>query len=345
MSHRQITQNERYLIHHHLRQGICPAGIGRMLNRHRSTIGREVRRNVHGNGAYIDWIAQEHANGRRSRSRKGPQFSSEQWSLISRYLQQDWSPEQVSLVFCLYAVVNISHETIYRYIWKDKRNGGVLYRHLRQSGKQKRKRYGAHDSRGILRGKRDISERPEAAEKRLEKGHFEVDLVHGDRSHGCILTLVDRKTRLVFIRKLKDKSMEEVGRALVPVIRHHQIRTITADNGSEFHNYKRVESLTGVKFYFAKPYHSWERGTSENTNGLIRQYLPKQASMVDVTQWDCNAIAQRLNSRPRKILNLSTPEQAHYGLPTLLRSKVESRCSISLKSIENPFGSEVRQNE
>lgn len=170
------------------------------------------------------------------------------------------------------------------------------------------------NSRGILRGKRDISERPEAADKRLGKGHFEMDLVHGDRSRGCILTLVDRKTRLVFIRKLKDKSIEEVGKALVPVIRHHQIQNITSDNGPGFHDYKRVETLTGVKFYFAKPYPSWERGTSENTNGLIRQYLPKWMSMTRVTQWDCNAIAQRLNRRPRKILNLTIPEEAHYGL-------------------------------
>lgn len=313
MNHTQITRVERYLIHEHLRQGHNYSEIGRMLRRHRSTISREIHRNYHADRGYYDYIAQERCNGRRSRTRKKSQFSPEEWARVRQFLEMDWSPEQVSLVFDEHELLSISHETIYRYIWKDKEEGGELYRHLRQSCKQRRKRNGAHDSRGILRGKRDISERPEAAEERLEKGHVEIDLVHGARSRDCILTLVDRKTRWVSIRKLKDKTMGEVNRALVPVIRRHQIKTLTADNGSEFHDYKRVEKLTGATFYFAKPYHSWERGTNENTNGLIRQYLPRSRSMAETSQWDCNAIAQKLNSRPRKVLDLCSPNQAHYA--------------------------------
>lgn len=315
MIHKQITREERYLIHHHLRQGYCPAEIARMLHRHRSTISREIRRNVHGNGSYIDWIAQKHCNGRRRLTRKKPQFKPRQWAMVCRLIRLDWSPEQISLVLELYAVMRISHQTIYRHVWRDRHRGGTLYRHLRQSRKRRRKKYRSSDSRGVLRGKRGLSERPEAASQRLEKGHFEVDLVHGSGMRDCILTLVDRKTRLVLIRKLKDKSMQEVTAALVLRL---QARTVTADNGSEFHEYGRIERLTGVKFYFAAPYHSWERGTSENTNGLIRQYLPKGISMSGLTQWECNAITKRLNRRPRKILNLSTPEQAHYDLPRLL---------------------------
>jgi IS30 family transposase len=219
----------------------------------------------------------------------------------------------VSLVFNHYGVLSISHETIYRYIWRDKKNGGRLYRHLRQSPKLRRKRYRSYDSRGVQRGKRGLGERPAGATSRSEKGHFEVDLMHSTRSSDCLLTLVDRKTRLVIIRKLKDKTMDEVSGALIPLVREHEIRTLTADNGTEFHAYARVEWLTGATFYFAAPYHSWERGTSENTNGLIRQYVPKRMSMAGITQWQCNAIARRLNTRPRKILNLSTPEEAHYG--------------------------------
>ena len=318
MRHKQITQDERYLIHHHLRQGLCPAQIARLLHRHRSSISREIRRNVHGNGSYIDWIAQKHANGRRRLSRKGPQFKPRQWAMVCRLIRLDWSPEQISLVLEFHAVMWISHQTIYRYVWQDKRRGGTLHRHLRQCRKRRRKKYRSSDSRGVLRGKRGLSERPEAANQRLEKGHFEVDLVHGSGMRDCILTLVDRKTRLVFIRKLKDKSMPEVADALVALVRQFRIRTVTADNGSEFHDYGRIERLTGVKFYFAAPYHSWERGTSENTNGLIRQYLPKGTSMAGVTQWECNAIAKRLNRRPRKILNLNTPEEAHFGRSHLL---------------------------
>ena len=315
MSYSQITREERYLIHHHLMQGLCPSEIGKLLKRHRSTISREIWRNRRRNrfGSYIVYQAQHHANGRRSRCRRGPRYSQEEWALIRHFIEKQWSPEQVSLVFGYYEVLRISHETIYRYIWKDKKNGGRLYRHLRQSPKLRRKRHRTNDSRGVLRGKRGLAERPEAANLRLEKGHFEVDLMHSAKSRDCLLTLVDRKTRLVFIRKLKDKSMGEVNSALISAVRHFEIKTLTSDNGTEFHDYKRVEELTGVTFYFAAPYHSWERGTSENTNGLIRQYVPKRASMAGVTQWDCNAIADRLNTRPRKILSLSTPEEAHYG--------------------------------
>ena len=311
MSHKQITQEERYLIHEHLRQGHNAAEIARMLCRPRSTISREIRRNLHDGRGYYVWIAQWHANGRRSRSRRKSQFSPQEWSLVSFCLRLDWSPEQISLTFRAEGVLRISHETIYRYIWKDHKRGGDLWRHLRQSRKRRRKRYRRPDSRGVLRGKRSLGERPAEAEKRLRRGHVEVDLMHG-RSKHCVLTMVDRKTRFLEIRKLKDKTMPEVNRALIRLIHKHRVKTVTADNGSEFHDYKHIEVLTGVKFYFAAPYHSWERGTCENTNGLIRQYLPRSQSMADLTQWACNAIAWRLNSRPRKVLNLLRPHDVHH---------------------------------
>jgi IS30 family transposase len=311
MNHKQITQTERYLIQEHLRQGFNASEIARMLKRHKSTISREIRRNLHDNRGYFYWIAQWHANGRRSRTRKKSQFSSGEWSMVRFFLRLDWSPEQISLTLRWDRMLLISHETIYRYIWKDQKSGGDLYRHLRQSGKRRRKRYRRPDNRGVLRGKRELSARPAAANQRLEKGHVEIDLMHGG-SKDCLLTMVDRKTRWVAIQKLKEKSMEEVNKALIVMIRRHQVRTVTADNGSEFHDYKRIERLTGAIFYFAAPYHSWERGTCENTNGLIRQYVPRGQSMTGITQWRCNAIARRLNTRPRKVLNLRTPEAAHY---------------------------------
>ena len=312
MSHKQITQDERYAIHHYRLQGLCAAEIARRLGRHRSTIGREVRRNLHAEKSYIARIAQAHANGRRSRSRKVAQFTVEQWAAVARLILEDWSPEQISLLLRRDNILQISHETIYRYIWQDKRAGGHLYLHLRQHLKRRRKRYRSRDSRGRLQGKRALAERTSEANDRSEIGHVEADLVHGTGSRDCILTVVDRKSRLVAIRKLKDKSMREVNRALIKVIRQFNIKTVTIDNGSEYHDYKRIERLTGVKFYFAAPYHSWERGTSENTNGLIRQYLPRGTSMAKLDQWICNAIALRLNRRPRKILGLDTPEQAHF---------------------------------
>ena len=331
MSYRQIAQEERYTIHYHLRQGYSQAQIARILKRSRSTISREVRRNAQaGTGRYFPNIAQKKAQGRRRFSRYGPQFSAKQWAIACHFLQKDWSPEQISLVLRSRGILHMSHETIYRYIWRDKKSGGLLYKHLRQSSKRRRKRYRAYDSRGVLKGKRGLDQRPKAANERLHKGHFEIDLVHGAASRACILTLVDRKTRLVIIHKLKDKSMKDVAKGLIKLIRKHGIKSITADNGSEFHDYKRVERLTGIKFYFAAPYHSWERGTSENTNGLIRQYLPKNQSMTGVTSVACNKIAKKLNTRPRKILNLKTPEGAHYGKSLLLHFTLDSKAGYIL---------------
>ena len=329
MRYKQITHRERYIIHYHIRQGFSQTEIARLLGRSPSTISRELRRNGQiGTGRYYDNIAQKQAQGRRRMSRYGPQFNAKQWATVCHFLGKDWSPEQISLVLRSRSILRISHETIYRYIWRDKKCGGLLYKHLRQSSKRRRKRYRGYDSRGVLKGKRGLGQRPKAANDRLHKGHFEVDLVHGSRARDCILTLVDRKTRLVLIHKLKDKNMKDVANVLVKLIRQHGIKTVTADNGPEFHDYKRVERLTGIKFYFAAPYHSWERGTSENTNGLIRQYLPKNTSMAHLFQRECNSIAKKLNSRPRKILNLKTPEGAHYGKSLLLHFIVDSRLLV-----------------
>jgi IS30 family transposase len=207
--------------------------------------------------------------------------------------------------------LRISHETIYRYIWRDKEKGGLLHLHLRQQPKLRRKRYRSNDHRGVLQGKRHIDERPQEAKDRSELGHFEIDLVHGKWGLECIMTLVDRKSRFLIIRKLRNKTMREVNRKLLPVIRKFGIKTITADNGCEFHGYKKLEAKSPVKFYFATPHHSWERGTVENTNGLIRQYLPKKESMTGLEQYMCNWIARKINRRPKKVLSLKTPEESH----------------------------------
>jgi IS30 family transposase len=164
-----------------------------------------------------------------------------------------------------------------------------------------------------LAGKKDITERPAPIEERTEIGHWEVDTVMGSPDKHCVVTMVERKTGLVAIGKLKNRTKEEVKKRIVNLIRtqQHPALTMTADNGTEFHTYKRIERLTGVDFYFAKPYHSWERGTNENTNGLIRQYLPKRKSMAHVTQRDCTRIADRLNNRPRKRLDFRTPRECY----------------------------------
>ncbi|GAB2191546.1 hypothetical protein MAH1_31540 [Sessilibacter sp. MAH1] len=206
---------------------------------------------------------------------------------------------------------SISYETIYQYIWEDKRNGGTLWQLLRQSSKKRRKRYNAYDSRGRLTNKKSISERPLSVENKRFFGHWEIDTVFGKGSKHCIVTLVERKSKYLLIGKLPNKSTKELNQRVLKLILQNasRFKTITADNGTEFHQYQAIEELSGVTFYFATPYHSWERGLSENTNGLIRQYLPKNQSMESVTQHQCNYIAKQLNQRPRKCLRYKTPEE------------------------------------
>jgi len=310
MTYHQITSEERYILATLRKQGFTQAEIARELGRHRSTIGRELKRNsARFDGCYRPSKAIERTAGRRSRSRRNQRFTRADLRLVDAQLRQLWSPEQI----CgrLRGTLSISHETIYRHVWRDRILGGSLYACLRGARKRRRKRYGAYDSRGRLAGKRHISERPLAAELRSEIGHWEIDTVIGNGDHHCLVTVVDRKTGFVVIGKLRARTKEHTNHRTVRLMRRHpqRFKTITADNGTEFHDYARLERATGVAFYFATPHHSWERGTNENTNGLIRQYVPKGTSMAKLSQHRCNAIARALNNRPRKRLGFKTPQE------------------------------------
>src|SRR5262249_12705915 len=284
MRYHQIAREERYTLAALRKQVPRPsnAQIARLLERHPSTISRELRRNsTPYDGAYRPSRAQEQANGRRSRSRRNGRFSSEHWRLVEQLLRDDLSPEQISGRLRRDQVLHISHETIYQRIWNDKRRGGTLFRRLRQRPRY-RKRYGTNEKRGRLPGKRHIADRPLIADQRQELGHWEMDTVIGSNTtNDCILTLVERRTGCVLIAKPPARNAAAVNRRLLQILNEQPdlFRPITADNGTEFHAYEQVERVTGVLFYFATPYHSWERGTNENTNGLIRQYLPKRTTM------------------------------------------------------------------
>ena len=314
MTYRQLTSEERYMLAALRRQGLNQAEIARSLGRHRSTVCREVRRNsTKADGHYRAFTAQERTQGRRSRSRRNQRFTAEDFALVDGLLCRQWSPEQVAGYLARTGQLSISHETIYRHVWRDKREGGLLYTHLRGARKRRRKRYGSYDSRGRLAGKRMISERPAAVEARRQMGHWEIDTVMGTGSKDCIVTLVERKTGLLLIGKLAGRTTEALNRRVIHLIKRQggPFKTITSDNGTEFHAYQRIEGRTGVAFYFATPHHAWERGSNENTNGLVRQYLPKGRSMAGVSQPRCNAIARELNARPRKRLGFRTPLECY----------------------------------
>ena len=311
----QITAGERYALMVLQKQGLCPAAMARALGRHRSSITRELVRNAtNHDGYYRPQLADWYARGRRSRSRRNTQFTARAWQFVRFLLKEDWSPEQIAGWLQRFRILSISHETIYRYVWRDKATGGDLHTHLRCAPKRFRKRYGQRDSRGRLAGKRRIEERPAAANTRAEFGHWEADTMLGDSQGGpCILTMVERKSGFVAIGKLQRRAGTELNQRAQRLIQAQPrpVHTITVDNGTEFHSYAALEMKVDARFFFATPHHAWERGTNENTNGLIRQYLPKRQSMAPLTQHACNHIAAKLNRRPRKRLGFRTPEECY----------------------------------
>ena len=312
VEYRQLTHGERYAMANMLHQGYSYRAIARVLGRAVSTISRERCRNAtRHDGAYRAEKAQQYAVARRKRTRKKSQYARQEWRKVERLLAGRWSPQQIVGRSRALGQRTMSKETIYRHVWRDRRAGGVLWKQLRILSKFGRKRRGSPATRGRLIGKRHISERPARVQQRRQLGHWEGDTVMGSDQRHCVLTLVERVSGYVVVKKLSARTKEQARVALSQAIAElkGKVRTITLDNGTEFHDYERVEQEHAVKFYFATPYHSWERGTNENTNGLIRQYLPKGSCMRHIGQARCNRIAVELNNRPRLRLGFKTPSE------------------------------------
>jgi len=312
----QLTEPERYTLSVLKRQGCSFRCIAEVLQRSPSTISREVARNatvVQGKPRplYVPSKAQEHANGRRSRSRRVKQHDQAVYAQVESLLvEQQWSPEQIA--HQLVERVGISHMTIYRHVRRDQRQGGCLYKHLRQGGKRRRKRTFGPEKRGKLANKPMIDSRPETVEQRQEVGHWEGDTVMGAAcERDCLLTLVERSTGLALVMKLPHRTVRAVNRAALHAIQTSGLpfTTITWDNGTEFHGYRALEHAAGIRCYFAYPHHPWERGSNENFNGLLRQYFPKGKSLARIRQADCNSVVAKLNQRPRKRYGFQSPEQ------------------------------------
>lgn len=314
MTYDQLTLDERYTISKLRMAGFGAVRIGEIMGRHRSTIHREVERNsiaILDRTTYCPTKAQKKRNGRLRMSRRGRQHQVSEYVRVEQLLKKQWSPEQVASTLKKQGEFAISHQTIYRHVRRDWKAGGKLYLQLRHRYKRRKRHYGL-ERRGRLQGKRMIDERPAEVEARQQPGHWEIDTVMGAGSEKpCIVTLVERATGYVLIGKLPNRTTMATNKRIIALIKASGLPflTLTPDNGTEFHNYRAIETATGVTVYFAQPHHPWERGTNENTNGLIRQYLPKGVSMADVTQAQCNMIAYKLNTRPRKRYGYDTPQQ------------------------------------
>ena len=317
MSYNQITQEERYQIYALLKAGNNQTEIAMILNRHKSTISREIRRNT-GLRGYRPQQAQRLADQRKD-DKACPRIGDTVWADVVRLIRQEWSPEQVSLWLKAEYSICVSHEWIYHYILQDKLSGGDLYRHLRCQ-KQRRKRYGSYNRRGQIVDRISIDERPAVVDARSRFGDWELDTIIGKGHQQVIVSLTERKSRYTLIHKVKRKTAADVSKAIIRLLLplNNHVKTLTSDNGKEFAEHKTIAQTLNADFYFAHPYASWERGLNENTNGLIRQYFPKNKDFTSITQKEINHVMDKLNNRPRKCLGIKTPTQVLLGInPTV----------------------------
>ena len=272
----QLTEGQRYQISALLKAGPSQQAIAEILEVSPSTISRELERNT---GKRGDRPKQAHIKSERRRqiARKQIKMTVGVVRLIETKIKLDWRPEQVSGWLAAEEVIQISHERIYQHIWADKRAGGELFKHLRQSHKKRKKRYGSKDKRGQIRNRISIDERPEVVETKTRIGDWEIDTVIGKNHKGALVTLVDRVSKFTLIKKVDNKQAKVVTEATVTLLTPYldQTHTITADNGKEFAGHESLSEQLETNVYFAHPYASWERGLNENTNGLIRQYFVK----------------------------------------------------------------------
>ena len=311
MSYTQLTEVKRYQIYTLLKIDFTQAAIAAEIDVNPGTISREIARNS-GKRGYRPKQANEQALERRQKAEKHCRMTNDVKARVVEYLQQDWSPEQISGYLKLSGGNWVSHETIYLFVLEDKINGGELYKHLRHHGKKRKKRYGSIDRRGQIKDRVSIDQRPKIIEKRERIGDWEIDLIIGKNHKQAVVTIVDRLSLMTLIGKVDRKQAELVTGATIKLLKpykRHGALSITGDNGKEFSGHKDISKALGVDFYFAHPYSSWERGTNENTNGLIRQYFPKGTEFNDVDERKCGFIMDRLNNRPRKCLGYRTPKE------------------------------------
>jgi transposase, IS30 family len=313
-SYSQLTYEERMRISLLLQEGKTAAQIAKILHRDRSTIYRELSRNSVTTG-YFYATAQILSRNRRTEASSISRVSDDTRQWVEEKLLRQWSPEQISKRMEMELSETVSHEWIYQMVYEDRKAGGSLHFHLRWGRRKRKKRFGGRDKRGEIPNRVSIEKRPEVINNRDRIGDFEGDTIIGKSHKGKLLTLVDRKSRFTLIEKLEDKSADVTQSAIVDSIRasDQPFLSITLDNGKEFARHEDITKTTGVPIFFAHPYSSYERGTNENTNGLIRQYFPKDFDLSQLSRPKVKRVENLLNHRPRKVLGFKTPFEYHYN--------------------------------
>lgn len=326
MSYHHLTYFERCEIQYLYRAGRGITEIGRELERPASTISRELKRNKDHRGRYNALRAQVRAAEHQRRNSRTPQLDHEPLrDYVVSKLREDWSPEQIAgrltVDYPNAPEMRISHETIYQFVYADKRAAGTLYTHLRQSHRKRRRRGNNKGLRGHIPNRRPIEERSAAVKEKSRMGDWEGDTVFGKGHRHPIATFTERVTQYLAAAIMPDKQatslIDAAKRAFAP-LPEMPIHTLTVDNGKEFAAFEKLEEQLGTTVYFARPYCATDRALNEHINGLIRQYLPKGTDFKGLTQQALNRIVDKLNNRPRKRLDFRTPAEVFFGLGVAL---------------------------
>lgn len=310
MSH--LTLDQRYKIEIGLNNLRTYREIGDEIGKDKSVISREVKRNSDKRDSkYRAELANRKAKDRLIKKRKKRYWTAEIEAFVIDKIRKEYSPEQIVGRSRLEGKPCVSHERIYQYIWDDKKHGGCYYQHLRRRGRRYRKRSNSTDNRGLIRNRIDIDQRPSIVEQKKRVGDLEIDLVIGKGHKQALLTINDRATGMLFMDKVLTKESQEIEKKTVSLLSSWSplIHTITSDNGKEFANHERIAEQLSIDFYFAKPYHSWQRGANENLNGLVRQYFRKDADFTKISAQQIRDVQTILNNRPRKRFGFKTPNE------------------------------------
>lgn len=324
MTYHHLTRDERLQIYTLLSTGNSHSFIAKYLKVSASTISREISRNK-GLKGYRPKQANEKAVERRYKASNRPRkLVPELCAQIEALIREELSPEQISGRLKLFGY-SICAERLYQYIWADKRKGGTLHTHLRRRGKKYNRRSSNKTGRGHIPGRVDIKERPAIVEAKTRFGDWEADTIIGVNHRGAILSLVDRKSKYTLLVNLVDKTASEVLRGIKSAFKRLPRKiahTMTFDNGKEFACHAMIAKFLKIKCFFATPYCSWERGLNEHTNGLVRQYYPKKTDFTKLKDSETQWIEDRLNNRPRKMLDFLTPREV------LMQSKLPLRIAL-----------------
>jgi IS30 family transposase len=318
-----LIPEQRYAISAMNRQGCTQKQIAEAIGKNKSVVSRELKRNANSKGKYSFEYAQDMAKLRKERMKKPRKLHSWLKKEIVGFIQQDWSPQQIEGRLKLENRPFVSHETIYKIIRKDKVEGGTLYRHTRHKLKHRKRPVG---KKIAIKNRVTIDQRPEIVDTKQRFGDWEIDTIVGENNRGAIVTMVERQTAFMLMEKLKHgknaKELTKVVTRLLTAYSNH-VHTITGDNGTEFADHQTIAEMLKTKFFFTRPYSSWEKGLIENTNKLIRQYIPKKTNFNKLNEQQIKEIQYKINKRPREKLKFYSPKEIFF---LNLNSKVAFRC-------------------